>query len=65
MHRFARLGVSIESSPYGGAIVHHNSESYLLIEVRSKQHLDLALMELKESVIIILNESFSLGGMVC
>ena len=49
-----------------GAIVHHNSESSLVVEVKSKQHLDLALMELKESVLVKLNESFSLGGgMVC
>ena len=51
----------LESSPDRGAIVHHNSESSLVVEVKSKQHLDLALMELKESVIGKLNESFSLG----
>ena len=55
----------LESTPYGGAIVHHNSESSLVLEVKSKQHLDLALMELKESFLVKLNESFSLGVMVC
>ena len=38
----------LECSPNGGAIVHHNSESSLVVEVKSKQHLDLALMELKK-----------------
>ena len=42
VHRLARLGVRFESSPDGGAIVHHNFESYLVVEVNSKQHLDLA-----------------------
>ena len=55
----------LESSPYGDAIVHHNSESSLVVEVKSKQHLDLALMEMNEWVLDKLNESFSLGGMVC
>ena len=32
-----------------------------MVEVKSKQHLDLALMELKESVLGKLNESLSLG----
>ena len=52
----------LDSSPDGGAIFHHNSDSSLVVEVKSKQHLDLDLMELKESVLGNLNESFSLGG---
>ena len=40
----------LESSPDGGAIVHYNSESSLVVKVKSKQNLDLALMELKELV---------------
>ena len=48
VHRLSRLGVRLESTPDGGSIVHHNSESSLVVEVKSKQHLDLALMELKE-----------------
>ena len=48
VHRLARLGVRLEGSPNGGAIVHHNSESSLMVEVKSKQHLDKSLMELKE-----------------
>ena len=37
VHRLARLGVRLESSPDGGAIDHHNIESYLVVEVKSKQ----------------------------
>ena len=33
-----------------------------MVEVKSKQHLDKALIELRESVIDNLNESFSFGG---
>ena len=44
-----------ESAPDEGSIVHHNSESSLVVEVMSKQHLDLALMELKELVLGNLN----------
>ena len=65
VHRLARLGVRLEGSPNGGVIVHHNSKSSLVVEVKSKQHLDQTLMGLKESVLGKLNESFSLGGMVC
>ena len=65
VHRLARFGVRLQSSPDGGAIVHYNSESSLVVEVKSKQHLDLALIELKESVLGKLNESYSLGGRVC
>ena len=51
VHRLARLGVRLESSTDGGAIVHHKSESPLVAEVKSKQHIDLALMEFKELVL--------------
>ena len=51
VHRLGRLGVSLDSSPDGGAIVHHHSDSSLMVEVQSKQHLDLSLLELKESVL--------------
>ena len=62
--RMAHLGVRIEDSPNGGLVVQHNSESSFVVEVKSKQHLDQPLMELKETVHGNLNESFSLGGMV-
>ena len=65
MHRLARLEMRLDSAPDAGVVLHHNSKSSLVVEVKSKQHLDLSLMELKESVLSKLNESFSLGGMVC
>ena len=45
-------------------LVHHNSKSSLVVEVKSKKHLDQPLMKLKGSILGKLNESFSLGGMV-
>ena len=64
IHRLYFLGVRLEYSPNVGFIVHHNSESSLVVEVKSNQYLDLSLMELKESILGKLNESFSLGEMV-
>ena len=64
VHRLAWLGVSLEDSLNGGFMVHHNSESSLVVQVNSKQHLDKSLMQLKESVLGNLNEPFSLEGMV-
>ena len=61
VNRFARLGVRLEDSSNGGFMVHHNFESSFVVEVKSKQHLDQSLMELKELVLGKLNESFSLG----
>ena len=63
-YRLARIGVRLTYSPNGGLIVHHNSDSSLVVEVKSKKHFDQTLMELKESVLGKLNESFSLGGMM-
>ena len=53
----------MEDSPNGGfvVVVHYNCKSSLVVEVKSKQHLDLALMDFKELVLGNLNESFSLG----
>ena len=64
VHRFARLGVRLEYSLNGRLKVHHNSESSLVVEVKSKQYLDKSLMEFKESVLGKLNREFFLGGMV-
>ena len=50
VNRFDRLRVRFDSSPQGGAIVHVNSKSSLMVEEKSKQHLDPALIEFKESV---------------
>lgn len=55
VHRLARLGVRFEDSLNGGFMVYHNSESSLVVEVKSKQHLHHILMELKESLIGKLN----------
>ena len=44
-------------------MVHHKSESSLVVEVKCKQHLDPLLMELKESVFSKFNESFYQGWM--
>ena len=62
--RLLRLGVRFEDSPNIGFMVHHHSKSSLVVEVKSKQHLDQSLMDLKESVLSKLTESFSLGGWV-
>ena len=40
VHRLATLGVRFEISSNEGDIVHHNSESSLVAEVKSKKHLD-------------------------
>ena len=39
-------------------MVHHNSKTSLVIEVKPKKHLDPLLMDLKELVIRNINESF-------
>ena len=65
VHLLFRLGVRLEDSPNGGFMVNYNSESSLVVEVKSKKHLVPLLMELKKSVLIKFNESFSQGGMVC
>ena len=64
VHRLARLGVRLEDSPNGGFMFHHDSESSFVVEVKSKQHLDQPLMELKDLVHGKIDESFSLVGMV-
>ena len=56
VNRLARLGVRLEDSPNGGIMVHHNFESSLVVEVKSKKHLDQPLMYLKKSVLAKLNE---------
>ena len=59
VHRLAQLGVRLEYSPKGGFMVNHNSKSYLMVQVKYKQHLYPILMEYKESVLSKINESFS------
>ena len=62
LHRLDRLGVPLVDSTCGGVSVHPSSESSLLVEVKKVHHLDPVLMELKDSVFVKMNESFSLGG---
>ena len=45
VHKLARLSVRLEDSPTGGFMVHYNSESSLVVKVKSKKHLDALLME--------------------
>ena len=52
------------NSPNYGFMVHNNSESSLVVEVKSKQHHDPSLMELKELKPGTLNELFSLEGVL-
>ena len=36
VHRLAHLGFRVEGSPNGGVVVHHYSESSLVVLVKSK-----------------------------
>ena len=49
-------------STSGGVSVHLSTESSLVVEVKKGQHLDHVLMELKDSMLLKMNESFALGG---
>ena len=62
VQRLVLLGVQFNDSPNGGFIVHHNSDSSLVVPMKPKKHLDLLLIEFKESVLGKLNESFSQEG---
>ena len=55
------LGVRPEEFSKGGFMVRHSSKSSLVVDVKSNQHLDLLLMELKESILNKNNEYFSQG----
>ena len=45
----------LEDSSDGGFMVHKNSESSLVVEVKSKKHHDKSLIELKKTVLGKLN----------
>lgn len=62
INKLPRLGLRSIDSPNGGFMVHHNSESSLVVEVKPKKHLHQSLIELKESVLSNLNESLTLWG---
>ena len=61
VHRLARLGVRLVDSTSRGVSVHPSSESSLVVEFKEGQHLDTVLIELKDSVLVKMNESFALG----
>ena len=61
VHRLARLGVRLVDSTSGGVSVHPSSESSVIVEVKKGQHLDAVLMEMKDSVLLKMHESFALG----
>ena len=65
VHKLARLGVRLEDSADGGFMVHHNSESSLVVEVKSKQNLEKSLMEFKESSLTSLTIHSTRGGRYC
>ena len=62
VHKLARLGVRLVDFTSGGVSIHPSSESSLVIKVKKGQHLDPVLMELNDSVLLKMNESFALGG---
>ena len=57
------LGFRLEEYSKGGFMVRNDSESSLVMDVKSKQHFDTLWIELKESVLRKINESFSKGRM--
>ena len=62
VHRLARLDVRLINSTIGGVLVHPCFESSLRDQVKKGQHLYPMLMDLKDSVLVNMNESFDLGG---
>ena len=62
VHILARLGVRLVDSTSGDASVHPSSKSSLVVKVKKGRHLDFLLMELEDSILTKLNESFFLGG---
>ena len=61
IHRLAILGVRLVDSTSGGVSVHPSSKSSIVVEVKEGQHLDPVLMELKDTMVVKMNESFALG----
>ena len=60
--RLDKLGVQLMASTSGRVSIHPSSESSLVIKVKKGQHLDPVLMELKDSVLLKMNEPFAFGG---
>ena len=62
LHRLARLGMRLVDSTSRGVSVHPSSESSYVVEVMHSQHLYHVLMEMKDSMLIKMNDSFALQG---
>ena len=58
VHRLDIWGLQLIDSTSGGVSVHPSSESSLVVEFKEGQHLDTVLIELKDSVLVKINESF-------
>ena len=56
VHRMVRLGVRLEDSSNGGFTVHHNSESSLVVEVKSIRPVVQPFIELNKLVLCNLNK---------
>ena len=61
IHRLARLGVRLVDSTNRDVSVHPSSESSLVVEFKEGQYLDHVLIDLKDSVLVKMNESFAWG----
>ena len=57
-----RLGVQLVDTSSGDVSYHSSSESLFVVDVKDKKHLDPVLMELTDSILSKLNESFSVEG---
>ncbi|XP_069154429.1 uncharacterized protein [Solanum lycopersicum] len=64
VHQLPRLGVRLVDTPSWGVSVYFSFESSFFVDVKAKKHLDLVLVELEDSLLSKMNESFSLVGMV-
>ena len=62
MHKLARLRIQLLHSPKGGFTLHKGSESSFFEDVKSKNHLDPILMDLKEFLLGKSFEAFSKSG---
>ncbi|WMV37347.1 hypothetical protein MTR67_030732 [Solanum verrucosum] len=60
--RLAQLGVHLVGSNEGGIVLHNDSESSFVSDVKAKQDLDPTLVELKKSILEKSNEAFSQRG---
>ena len=62
LHQISRLGVCLVVIQNRGVSIHSSSESSFVKDVIHKQHLDIILMEFKDSILSKVNESFTQGG---